>query len=175
MAGGMRVFDAEQQLRSFPVDMPVVRQINSAKAVPLEDITMCFWNPKTNEALSIDDVDVDPAFVRAALIVIPDEEFKPDVGTEAKDVVAQAKEPDERTASQEVKRLTDVLHERCIHPDYEYATTKTARKSGDSRKPEGDGWEPNVYGNDPHSAWERFEFHEEEYWRRLKPKPSASS
>jgi hypothetical protein len=169
MADAKRVIEAIEELRPFPPDTPIVRQINAAKAVPFQGFDECFWNPKTNEALSIDDVDVDPAFVRAVLIFIPDDEFKPDV-------VAQANVPEGRTPEQEVKRLTDALHERHIHPDYEYATTKTARKSGDSRKPEGDGWEPNVYGDDPHSAWERFEFHEEEYWRRLKPtSPRASS
>lgn len=161
-----RVIEAIEQLRPFPPDTPIVRQINSAKAVPFEGFDECFWNPQTNEALSIDDVDVEPSFVRAVLIFIPDEEFRNDPAQEVK----RLNDP-----AQEVKRLTDALHQRCMHPDYEYATTKTARKSGDSRKPDGDGWEPNVYGDDPHSAWERFEFHEEEYWRRLKPKPSASS
>ena len=68
----------------------------------------------------------------------------------------------------ENKKLTDALHERRCHPDFEYATTKVARKSGEIFKPEGDSWEPNTYGPDPHSAWERFDFHEEYYWRRLK-------
>jgi hypothetical protein len=75
----------------------------------------------------------------------------------------------------ELKRLTDALHERCVHPDYEYATTKSARKSGESYKPEGEGWEPNIYDDDPHSAWERFDFYEEDYWRRLKPTLDPSS
>lgn len=75
----------------------------------------------------------------------------------------------------EIARLTDALHERRAHPDFEYETTTTARKSGLSVKPDGDGWEPNQYGGDPHSSWERFEYHEEEYWRRRKPAPTRAA
>lgn len=75
----------------------------------------------------------------------------------------------------EIARLTDALHERRAHPDFEYETTRTARKSGFSVKPSGDGWEPNEYGGDPHSSWERFEFHEEQYWRRRKPAPTRAA
>lgn len=72
------------------------------------------------------------------------------------------------------------LHTKRMHPDYEYETTETARKSGESRMPEGEGWEPNniirmpkyesgsVVGWYPPRNWERFEFTEEEYWKRKK-------
>lgn len=66
------------------------------------------------------------------------------------------------------------LHEKEMHPDYEYATTTTARKSGDSVMPDGEGWEPNLiikagFGDNVHMRnWERFEYHKEEYWKRKK-------
>ena len=69
------------------------------------------------------------------------------------------------------------LHCEESHPGYEYARTENARKSGDSPKPEGDGWEPNeivlitngLRGPDVpprYRNWERFEFTETNYWRR---------
>lgn len=64
------------------------------------------------------------------------------------------------------KRLESALHRRMAHPDYEYATTKGQRKAWDVTPPEqGDGpvWEMN---KDYHDGWERFEYHEEAYWRR---------
>lgn len=66
------------------------------------------------------------------------------------------------------------LHDLELHPDYEYATTTTARKSGESIMPEGDGWEPNDkvvaggLGKPYRRNWERFDFTEDEYWRRKK-------
>jgi len=63
----------------------------------------------------------------------------------------------------------DQLHERCIHPAWEYETTEGQRKAwydGDV-PPEGEGWERNV--NRGRDGWERFEFTEESYWRRLRP------
>lgn len=59
---------------------------------------------------------------------------------------------------------TAVLHGYCLHPDYEYATTKCGRKAGPAPEPEGEGWESNVDRAD--GGWERFDFHEEQYWRR---------
>ncbi|WP_196301971.1 hypothetical protein, partial [Streptococcus pneumoniae] len=32
------------------------------------------------------------------------------------------------------------LHDKEMHPDWEYETTETGRKSGESKRPEGDGW-----------------------------------
>jgi hypothetical protein len=81
----------------------------------------------------------------------------------------------------EVDRLTLTLHCRQAHPDFEYETTQTARKSGDDPwiGLEGDGWEPNdivpchvhVDGSvirEHCRNWERFQFHEDNYWRRRK-------
>lgn len=61
------------------------------------------------------------------------------------------------------------LHRICSHPDYEYATTQGPRKAwyDENIPPEGEGWEKNVdCGN---NGWERFDYHEESYWRRKKP------
>lgn len=74
----------------------------------------------------------------------------------------------------EVQRLTLALHKHRAHPDYEYATTQNARKSGDTPWPEGDGWEKNYCSLNAdgtinfNSCWERFDFHEDNYWRRKK-------
>ena len=68
------------------------------------------------------------------------------------------------------ERPTDAqLHFRSSHPAYEYATTEGQRKAWDDadEPPEGEGWERNVDSGD--NGWERFDFHEESYWRRLKP------
>lgn len=79
----------------------------------------------------------------------------------------------------EMDRLVFALHRRCAHPDFEYATTRTARKSGDDPRIglAGDGWEPNdivpchayVDGavvKEHWRNWDRFEFHEDNHWRR---------
>lgn len=81
--------------------------------------------------------------------------------------------------AKELERLTFALHCCRQHPDFEYATTQTARKSGDDPRVglDGDGWEPNDIV--PHHNykdgeivekywrnWERFQFHEDNYWRR---------
>lgn len=60
------------------------------------------------------------------------------------------------------------LHARCAHPAYEYATTQGPRKRWDhsDEPPEGFGWERNVDAG--RNGWERFEYHEESYWRRTK-------
>jgi hypothetical protein len=68
------------------------------------------------------------------------------------------------------ERPTDAeLHFRSSHPAYEYTTTEGQRKSWDDadEPPEGEGWERNV--DSGHGGWDRFDFHEESYWRRLKP------
>jgi hypothetical protein len=67
-----------------------------------------------------------------------------------------------------LNRLEAWLHERLMHPDYEYRTTHGPRKafSPDDSRPEGDGWEMN-YDHGRH-GWERFDYHEEAYWRRKK-------
>lgn len=69
-------------------------------------------------------------------------------------------------AAQELAILRSTLHGMEAHPDFEYATTKGPRKNWDGQVPEGDGWEKNT---DKSGGWARFDFHEEEYYRRLKP------
>lgn len=65
-------------------------------------------------------------------------------------------------------RLTDVLHRRNLHPDFEYATTTGQRKAWDVHPPEEDaGWERNTA--EGRGGWERFDYHEEAYWRRPRP------
>jgi hypothetical protein len=65
------------------------------------------------------------------------------------------------------------LHASCAHPAYEYATTQGQRKAFDriDEPPEGDGWERNVDAG--RNGWERFDYHEESYWRRLRASAST--
>lgn len=71
------------------------------------------------------------------------------------------------------------LHAERRHPDYEYATTQGPRKQWDTadQPPYGDdgepqpGWEANVDAGRPGQGWDRFDYHEEAYWRRRKPTP----
>lgn len=67
-----------------------------------------------------------------------------------------------------LERLESWLHSREMHPDFEYETTEGPRKSWDNQHipPEGVGWERN---NEYRDGWERFDYHEESYWRRRKP------
>jgi hypothetical protein len=63
----------------------------------------------------------------------------------------------------------DEMHARCVHPAYEYAVTQGPRKAWDyaDEPPDGDGWERNTAeGRD---GWDRFDYTEESYWRRLRP------
>lgn len=72
---------------------------------------------------------------------------------------------------QELAGMTDdELHDRRQHPAYEYATTEGQRKAWDDEDvpPEGEGWERNRTASNP-QAWERFDYTEEAYWRRLRP------
>lgn len=64
----------------------------------------------------------------------------------------------------------DERHERHAHRAYEYKTTEGQRKGWPyvDDPPEGDGWELNTTSRDP-DAFERFEYTEERYWRRLRP------
>ncbi len=71
-----------------------------------------------------------------------------------------------------VKRLSKVivtldekLHSLREHPEYEYETTFCGRKCGSHEEPEGNGWKLN---DDYNEGWERFDYHEETYWRRKK-------
>lgn len=62
------------------------------------------------------------------------------------------------------------LHARFAHPAWEYATTQGQRKAWDriDEPPEGNGWERNVDAGRPGEGWERFDYREESYWRRLR-------
>lgn len=65
----------------------------------------------------------------------------------------------------------DRLHIHGAHPAYEYATTEGQRKAWPyvDDPPEQDaGWELNTTSRHP-DAWERFEYTEQRYWRRLLP------
>jgi hypothetical protein len=64
----------------------------------------------------------------------------------------------------------DERHQRHAHPAYEYRTTEGQRKAWPwvDDPPEGDGWELNITSRDP-DAFERFDYTEERYWRRLEP------
>ncbi|MFD9276904.1 hypothetical protein ACFWD7_06375 [Streptomyces mirabilis] len=81
--------------------------------------------------------------------------------------------PDDE-ASRELVR-TDRLHAERRHPAYEYATTEGQRKQWDDadvppRDDNGEpepGWEPNTHSGCT-DAWERFDYTEESYWRRLR-------
>ncbi len=70
--------------------------------------------------------------------------------------------------SNELKRLVSHLHEKQCHPDYVYDTTETGRKTGESKKPEGNGWLPNNDACGGDRNWVRDEYSETEYWMRLK-------
>jgi hypothetical protein len=65
------------------------------------------------------------------------------------------------------------LHALLAHPEFEYATTTGPRKAWDAadQPPEGSGWERNT---DCADGWERFDYHEESYWRRLRTPASSS-
>lgn len=69
-------------------------------------------------------------------------------------------------SQKELERLRAWLHARCLHPDFDYATTDGPRKAFDGHPPAGEGWERNVEQGD--QGWERFTYHEEAYWRRRK-------
>lgn len=52
--------------------------------------------------------------------------------------------------------------------EWEYATTTGPRKSwyDENVPPEGEGWELDPTRGKPGESWERFDYHEERYWRR---------
>lgn len=60
---------------------------------------------------------------------------------------------------------------RVVIDPYEYAMTSGPRKASDPSPPDpGDGpaWEPDPNRGRPGESWERFDYHEEYYWRRLR-------
>lgn len=66
----------------------------------------------------------------------------------------------------ELQRLRSFMHARAMHPDYEYTSTDGPRKAFDEHAPEGERWERNT--DMGRNGWERFDYHEEAYWRRRK-------
>ncbi|MGW7726184.1 hypothetical protein ACWGJ6_22980 [Streptomyces canus] len=79
----------------------------------------------------------------------------------------------------QARLITAELHARRSHPAFEYATTTGPRKQWDDldRPPAGESaspdctWERNVDAGRPGQGWDRFDYTEESYWRRLKPVP----
>ncbi|MER6534705.1 DUF6221 family protein [Streptomyces sp900105755] len=69
------------------------------------------------------------------------------------------------------------LHASFAHPGYEYRTTDGPRKQWDDidRPPcdwDGEpepGWERNIDAGRAGMGWDRFDYTEESYWRRLRP------
>lgn len=71
--------------------------------------------------------------------------------------------PDTRTEAE--------MHRARAHPAWEYDTTTGPRKAWGNPDvpPDSSGWVPNVdAGRD---GWERFDYHEESYWRRPRVEP----
>lgn len=71
------------------------------------------------------------------------------------------------------------LHARRRHPAYEYRTTQGPRKQwadadqppyGDDGEPD-PTWERNIDAGRPGMGWDRFDYTEESYWRRVKRMP----
>jgi hypothetical protein len=85
--------------------------------------------------------------------IVPDEGQHPDVAE-----LARLKEMEAR------------LHHFQKHPDYDYTTTTTGRKSGETKVPEGYGWLPNnhIFEINGDRNWERLDYTEVEYWYRRK-------
>ena len=71
--------------------------------------------------------------------------------------------------SKAVAETDQELHAARRHPLWEYATTEGQRKSWDDADtpPDGDGWERNTDAG--RNGWDRFDYTEESYWRRLRP------
>lgn len=74
--------------------------------------------------------------------------------------------------NQRIIRLEKFLHETQSHPDFEYVQTDGPRKNFDEHPPEGDGWERNI--DKGRNGWERFDYHEEAYWRRVKSNQTSA-
>jgi hypothetical protein len=66
-------------------------------------------------------------------------------------------------------RLSSALHARLAHPDYEYTHTEGQRKTVWNDVPPADDGMPWERNADYRDGFERFDYHEESYWRRLKP------
>lgn len=81
----------------------------------------------------------------------------------------------ERTPTDHSAKTDDELHALFAHPDYDYLTVETGRKSGENDDPPDSSWEPNpiIYrGADlPPRNWRRFDYTER---RRTTPRPAPS-
>lgn len=64
-----------------------------------------------------------------------------------------------------IDKLEHYLHRTLSHPEYNYTTTTGPRKAFYNEDiPPGKGWERNIdYGVE---GWERFDYHEESYWKK---------
>lgn len=80
------------------------------------------------------------------------------------------------------KRVVEArLHAERRHPDFEYATTHGPRKQWNDpeRPPAGENsdpdytWQPNPDAGRPGQGWDRFDYHEEAYWRRPRERPTG--
>lgn len=86
----------------------------------------------------------------------------------------------EHTPTDHSAKTDNELHALFSHPDYEYLTVETGRKSGENDDPPDSSWEPNpiIYmGADyPPRNWCRFDYTEETYYRRRRttPRPAPS-
>lgn len=73
------------------------------------------------------------------------------------------------TEKTELERLTTFLHSIERHPDYDYTTVTTGRKSCEDSDPYREKGEAEWTWNEHHfGGFERFDYTEEHYWRRLK-------
>lgn len=72
--------------------------------------------------------------------------------------------------------IADMAPGTTVGPRYEYATTTGPRKAWyfADEPPEGDGWELDYSRGRSGEAWDRFDYHEERYWRRLVTPPAAT-
>ena len=63
------------------------------------------------------------------------------------------------------------IHRRCAHPEWEYTTTHSPRKT-ETSPPEGNGWERNdkVWDGAQFRNWERDDVADYEHWRRRRPR-----
>ncbi len=75
----------------------------------------------------------------------------------------------------DIAEITGALKYVSTSDEYEYAITTVGRQSGYKSVPEGDGWETDFDKGRPNEAWDRFEYHEEFYWKRLKNHEQTNS
>ncbi|WNN96019.1 hypothetical protein SEA_HIRKO_69 [Arthrobacter phage Hirko] len=116
----------------------------------------------------------EPAHMRYRFTLgAPEFETPADLGVMPGRVALQMPDGSYKTADEirvEAAAMTDpvILHAERRHPAWEYATTEGPRKAWNDADtpPDGDGWERNTAAG--RSGWDRFDYTEESYWRRLK-------